>query len=79
MSDNHRGLIGTDTINWDEVFRGLSDAGYTDPLVLESFSANNPDVAATTELWRPPSQSSSMLAREDLKFLQAGVEWAGQY
>lgn len=70
MSESHRGLIGTGTVNWDEVFRGLADARYTGPLVLESFSASNPDLAAAIKLWRPPSQSSTTLAREGLRFLR---------
>ena len=76
MSESHRGLVGNGTVNWDEVFRGLADARYTGPLVLESFAAINPDLAAATKLWRPPDQSSAVLAREGLKFLK---EHARQY
>jgi D-psicose/D-tagatose/L-ribulose 3-epimerase len=71
MSESHRGLVGTGTVNWDEVFRGLVDAKYRGPLVLESFAAINPDLAAATCLWRPPTQSADTLAREGLKFLKA--------
>ena len=70
MSENHRGLIGTGTVNWDELFKGLAAAQYSGPLVLESFSENNPDLIAAIRLWRPPQQSSDYLAREGLKFLQ---------
>lgn len=77
MSESHRGLVGSGTVNWDEVFRGLADAKYTGPLVLESFAAINPDLAAATKLWRPPSQSSTVLAREGLEFLRAGAQRVG--
>jgi D-psicose/D-tagatose/L-ribulose 3-epimerase len=70
MSENHRGLIGTGTVNWDELFKGLVAAQYSGPLVLESFSENNPDLIAAIRLWRPPQQSSDYLAREGLTFLQ---------
>lgn len=70
MSENHRGLIGTGTVNWEELFKGLADACYSGPLVLESFSENNPDLIAAIRLWRPPQESSDYLAREGLKFLQ---------
>jgi D-psicose/D-tagatose/L-ribulose 3-epimerase len=77
MSESHRGLVGTGTINWDDVFRGLADARYTGPLVLESFAAINPDLAAATCLWRPPTQSAETLATEGLRFLKAHAEKHG--
>jgi len=71
MSESHRGLVGSGTVDWDEVFRGLVDAHYTGPLVLESFAAINPDLAAATCLWRPPNESPEVLASEGLAFLKA--------
>ena len=77
MSENHRGLLGTGTVNWDEVFRGLADANYQGPMVVKSFPAVNPDLAAAIKLWRPPTQSSEFLAREGLNFLKAHAEKYG--
>lgn len=77
MSESHRGLVGSGTVDWDEVFRGLADARYAGPLVLESFAAINPDLAAATCLWRPPNEAPGVLAIEGLKFLRAGAERAG--
>ena len=76
MSESHRGLVGTGTVNWDELFRGLVDARYAGPLVLESFAAINPDLIAATCLWRPPNRPSDVLAAEGLRFLR---ERAAQY
>lgn len=70
MSENHRGLLGTGTVNWDEVFRGLADARYKGPMVVKCFPAVNPALAAAIKLWRPPTQPSEFLAREGLKFLK---------
>lgn len=70
MSESHRGLVGSGTVKWDEVWRGLKDANFTGKLVLESFAAINPDLAAATCLWRPPNQSSDQIAREGLAFLK---------
>jgi len=70
MSESHRGLVGSGTIDWDAVFRGLKDASYQGPLVLESFAAINPDLRAATKLWRPPNESSEVLAGEGLKYLK---------
>ena len=70
MSESHRGLIGTGTVNWDEVFRGLKDAKYTGPLILESFTSINPDIIAATKLWRSPKYPPDVFARKGLKFLK---------
>jgi D-psicose/D-tagatose/L-ribulose 3-epimerase len=77
MSENHRGLLGSGTVNWDEVFRGLADANYLGPMVVKSFPAVNPDLATAIKLWRPPTQSSEFLAKEGLKFLREHVEEYG--
>ena len=77
MSESHRGLVGTGTVDWDSVFRGLKDGGFTGPLVLESFAAINPDLAAATCLWRPPNEPSAVIAREGLAFLKNGAERVG--
>ena len=77
MSESHRGLVGSGTVNWDEVFAGLAEARYSGPLVLESFAAINPDLVAATCLWRPPNQPPGVLAREGLAFLRAGAKRAG--
>lgn len=77
MSESHRGLVGTGTVNWDEIFRGLADANYRGPLVLESFAAINPDLAAATCLWRPPIQPAETLATEGLRFLKVHAEKYG--
>ncbi|NDJ60398.1 MAG: sugar phosphate isomerase/epimerase [Chloroflexi bacterium] len=73
MSESHRGLVGTGTVKWDEVWRGLAAAKFDGALVLESFAAINPDLAAATALWRPPNQGPEVLSREGLKFLKEGA------
>jgi D-psicose/D-tagatose/L-ribulose 3-epimerase len=77
MSESHRGLVGTGTVNWDEIFQGLVDAHYTGPLALESFAAINPDLIAATCLWRPPNRPSAVLASEGLRFLREKAEQYG--
>lgn len=77
MSESHRGLVGSGTVIWEQVWKGLADINFTGKLVLESFAAINPELAAATCLWRPPNQGPDVLAREGLKFLQQGVEKYG--
>lgn len=70
LSESHRGLVGSGTVNWDEVFQGLADIDYKGSLVLESFANINPALAAATCLWRPPNRSPEVLATEGLQFLR---------
>jgi D-psicose/D-tagatose/L-ribulose 3-epimerase len=70
MSESHRGLVGSGTVNWDDVFHGLADGNYKGPLVLESFAAINPDLQTATKLWRPPNQPSDVLASAGLGVLK---------
>ncbi|MBV9230874.1 MAG: sugar phosphate isomerase/epimerase [Chloroflexi bacterium] len=74
ISESHRGLAGTGTINWDQVFQGLKDARYTGPLVLESFATPNEDLAAATCIWRPLNASSEEIAHGGLQFLRNNSE-----
>lgn len=73
MSESHRGLLGTGTIDWEDVWRGLAAIQFKGSLVLESFAAINPDLTAATCLWRPPRQTGQVLARESLQFLKQGI------
>lgn len=73
MSESHRGLVGTGTVNWDQVWQGLKDSNFLGSLVLESFAAINPDIAAATCLWRPTPHSAATLAQEGLAFLKQGA------
>jgi len=79
MSESHRGLVGSGTVNWAEVWRGLEHTKFDGSLVLESFAAINPKLQAATCLWRPTNVDSDTLAREGLKFLKEGAARAGLY
>ena len=74
MSESHRGLVGSGTVNWEQIWQALVEINFDGNLVLESFAAINPDLAAATCLWRPPNESPEVLAREGLKFLK---KWCG--
>ncbi|MEM6281725.1 MAG: sugar phosphate isomerase/epimerase family protein [Chloroflexota bacterium] len=77
MSESHRGLVGSGTVTWDEIWKALGEIEFSGHLVLESFAAINPDLAAATCLWRPPSQSSEQIAVEGLQFLKDGAKAHG--
>ena len=77
ISESHRGRLGTGTVNWDEVFRGLADAHYKGPLVLEAFTSINPELIAATRMWRPPKDAPAVIASEGLVFMQEGARRVG--
>jgi D-psicose/D-tagatose/L-ribulose 3-epimerase len=77
MSESHRGLVGSGTVSWEEVWRALGETEFDGNLVLESFAAINADLAAATCLWRPPQESSDTIAREGLAFLKDGARAQG--
>lgn len=77
MSESHRGLVGSGTVKWDEVWRALGEINFDGHLVLESFAAINPDLAAATCLWRPPNEGSERIANEGIKFLRDGAKAHG--
>ncbi|MEM8860340.1 MAG: sugar phosphate isomerase/epimerase family protein [Chloroflexota bacterium] len=77
MSESHRGLVGTGTVNWDQIWQALADSGFSGRLVLESFAAINPDLAAATCLWRPPNEGPEILSTLGLAFLKKGAAHFG--
>ena len=73
MSESHRGLVGTGTVNWDQIWNALKEIDFSGKLVLESFAAINPELAAATCLWRPPNEGPEVLATQGLAFLKQGA------
>jgi len=69
--ENDRGVIGTGSVNWDEVFRGLADIGYDRWITIESFTSEIKSVATKTAIWRQLAPSADNLASESLKFLKS--------
>ncbi|MCS6871259.1 MAG: sugar phosphate isomerase/epimerase family protein [Anaerolineae bacterium] len=77
MSESHRGLVGSGTVNWEQVWDALATIQFKGKLVLESFAAINPALQAATCLWRPPNQPPAVLAERGLQFLREGAIRAG--
>jgi D-psicose/D-tagatose/L-ribulose 3-epimerase len=69
--ENDRGIAGSGHIDWDGVFRGLSQIGYDKWITLESFTQEIKSVAASTAIWRQIAPSADVLASRGLKFLKA--------
>lgn len=68
MSESDRGVPGTGTIDWNEVYRGLKAIGFSGDLVLESFVTLPPSIAAALSVWRP-------VAKDRFEVLEKGVPY----
>ncbi|MBL8992998.1 MAG: sugar phosphate isomerase/epimerase, partial [Spirochaetia bacterium] len=73
MSESHRGTPGTGTVDWEAVYQGLCDGGYTGLVGLESFIEVADSMRAATCVWRKMAPSSDDLLTKGLAFLK-GVE-----
>lgn len=67
---NDRGAPGADHVDWPGFLAALDDAGYTGPLCIESFTAENAAIATAASIWRPLARSQDALATDGLSFLR---------
>ncbi|TDD53521.1 sugar phosphate isomerase/epimerase [Nonomuraea terrae] len=65
-----RGTPGADHFDWPGFTQALRDAGYTGPLVIESFTAHNQTIATAASIWRPLAESQDTLAVDGLAYLR---------
>lgn len=68
-SENDRGTVGSGHIPWSNVFAALGAINYEGWLVIESFGAAIPELAAAACVWRPLAPSPEALAEESLHFI----------
>jgi len=68
---NDRGAVGVDHGDWPGFLDALDDAGYSGPLNLESFTAENDTIATAASIWRPLAESQDALALGTLDYLTA--------
>lgn len=70
LSESHRGIPGTGTVDWDSIFRALAEGGYRGIVGMESFAEVADSMRAGTCIWRKMAPSSDVLLREGLAFLR---------
>lgn len=70
---NDRGAPGADHLDWPAILGALDAAGYTGPLVIESFTADNATIATAASIWRPLAASQDAIAVDGLAFLRGVV------
>jgi D-psicose/D-tagatose/L-ribulose 3-epimerase len=67
---NDRGAPGGDQTDWQSFLHALDEVGYTGPLNIESFTADNAAIAVAASIWRPLAPSQDELAASGLAFLR---------
>src|SRR5262245_14737360 len=67
---NDRGAPGADHLDWPGFVSALNDVGYTGPLVIESFTAENATIATAASVWRPLAPTQDAIATDGLEFLR---------
>lgn len=67
---NDRGAPGADHLDWPGFLTALADIGYTGPLVIESFTAENATIATAASVWRPLAPTQDAIATDGLAFLK---------
>ncbi len=70
MSESDRGVPGTGTIDWNDVFRALADIKFKGRLVVESFVALPPEIAGALCVWRPVAKDRQELLAKGVPFLR---------
>jgi len=67
---NDRGAPGGDQTDWEGFLQALDEVGYSGPLNIESFTADNAAIAVAASIWRPLAPSQDELAARGLAFLR---------
>lgn len=66
LSESHRGVPGTGSVDWAGAFVALQEIGFQGDLVIESFVTLPPEIAAALSVWRP-------VAKDRYEVLDRGV------
>lgn len=69
--ENDRGIPGSGHVEWSEVFAALRQIGYQGWVVIESFGAHIPEIAAAACIWRDLAPSADELAGQGVRFLRS--------
>uniref|UniRef100_A0A7V4DDQ1 Sugar phosphate isomerase/epimerase n=1 Tax=Candidatus Caldatribacterium californiense TaxID=1454726 RepID=A0A7V4DDQ1_9BACT len=70
LSESHRGIPGTGTVDWEGIFRALAEGDYRGVVGMESFAEVSDSMRAGTCVWRKMAPSSDVLLKEGLAFLK---------
>lgn len=70
LSESHRGIPGTGTVDWEQIYRALAESSYSGVVGLESFIEVSDAMRDATCVWRVLADSSDQLLSEGLAYLK---------
>ena len=70
LSESHRGVPGTGTVDWDATFKALAETGFDGDMVIESFVTLPPEIARALSVWRPVADSAEQVLQDGVPFLR---------
>lgn len=73
---NDRGAPGDDHIDWRSIADALTEARYSGPICIESFTSENRTIARAASIWRPLAPSQDELATRGLAHMRRVFEGA---
>ncbi|HVI91088.1 MAG TPA: sugar phosphate isomerase/epimerase [Dongiaceae bacterium] len=78
IGESNRGYLGAGSIDFDKIFRGLAQVGYTGPITFESFSSAvvNQQLSGILAIWRNLWDDGFDLARHAKAFIEANLRSA---
>jgi D-psicose/D-tagatose/L-ribulose 3-epimerase len=71
LSESDRGVPGSGTIDWTDVFRALAETGFEGDLVMESFVTLPPEIAAALSVWRPVAKDGQEVLAKGVPYLMS--------
>ncbi|GAA4676583.1 sugar phosphate isomerase/epimerase [Frondihabitans cladoniiphilus] len=76
--ENHRGRLGSGSIDWSSFFASLATSGFSGPITFESFSDAVLDdtISHPLGLWRTPWRDARATARQAREFIAAQLDAA---
>lgn len=76
-NENHRGFLGTGSVDWVDVCRALREVAYEGPISLEPFRRDDDRFGVPIAQWRPPHEDESDRLAQSVAFLKSHLMLAG--
>jgi D-psicose/D-tagatose/L-ribulose 3-epimerase len=73
-NENHRGFLGTGSIDWLGVSRALKEVCYKGPISLEPFRRNDDRFGVPIAQWRPPHEDEDDRLSASVAFMKSLLE-----
>lgn len=75
-NENHRGFLGTGSIDWVDVCRALTEVGYDGPISLEPFRRDDDRFGVPIAQWRSPHEDEDDRLAASVAFLRSHLTLA---